>query len=218
MPTRLERILRILLLLQTRVPYNAFQLAEEMSVHRRTIFRDIAALRGLGIPIDFDVDTACYCLASRSALHLDRVSVEELSNLLITACLATEQHSDRAEATRRVALKLAVQLPEPLRQEIAKLAMRPGLNGQDSVSHDAGGNGQGPALPALPAITRAIETGQRIDVRVQELSGEYHSRQVSPARLTYCQRGWILQGTDEEGATVRYQVEGFPLVKPIHEY
>ncbi len=206
MPTRLERILRILLLLQTRVPYDAFQLAEEMSVHRRTIFRDIAALRGLGIPIDFDHDTACYCLSSRSALNLDRVSVEELSDLLVTACLATEHHSDRAEATKRVALKLSTQLPEPIRQEIAKLAMRPDSNGQVH------------GLRALPTITAAIESGQLLDVTVQELSGEYRSRQVSPLGLTYCQRGWILQGTDEEGATVRYQVEGFPLVKPIEDH
>ncbi|WP_162006736.1 helix-turn-helix transcriptional regulator [Roseimaritima sediminicola] len=211
MPTRLERILRILLLLQTRIPYDAYQLAEEMSVHRRTIFRDIAALRGLGIPIDFDNESACYSLSSQSALNLDRVSVEELSNLLVSACLATEQPSDRSESTKRVALKLCTQLPEPIREEIAKLAMR------SQAPSPASSNGWASQLHALPAIAGAIERQQMLEVSVLDPSGACRDQQVRPRSIAFTRHGWTLEGTDDRGAAVRYQADNFPLLKPLQD-
>lgn len=37
-------------------------LGEELGVHRRTVYRDIARLREMGIPIHFDFDSRCYTL------------------------------------------------------------------------------------------------------------------------------------------------------------
>lgn len=203
MPSRLERILRILLLLQTRVPYDAFQLAQEMRVHRRTIFRDIAALRGLGIPIDFDNDSACYSLTARSELNLQGVSVEEMSELLVSACLSAHQGGGSAEATKRVALKLSAQLPQAVQQEIAKLTMR------------AGHNGEAVGFRGLAAISEAIREHQVIELSELAASGQCRSRRVVPLSLTYCTEGWILVGTDGVGRRVQFQVDGFPLVKSI---
>ena len=45
MNKRLERGLRILILLQSGARYDALRLAQEMKVTRRTIFRDIAMLK-----------------------------------------------------------------------------------------------------------------------------------------------------------------------------
>lgn len=48
---RADRLLSILLLLQTRGKMTASQLAEEMEVSRRTILRDIDALSSAGVPV-----------------------------------------------------------------------------------------------------------------------------------------------------------------------
>ena len=60
MTNRLERGLEILERLKQGVPLAPTQLAKWMDVSRRTIFRDIAALRQLGFDIQFDTETSCY--------------------------------------------------------------------------------------------------------------------------------------------------------------
>ena len=63
MTNRLERGLRIVLMLQSGKSYGAIHLANEFSVSRRTIFRDIAILRELGLPIEFDPQDTSYHLS-----------------------------------------------------------------------------------------------------------------------------------------------------------
>ena len=62
MNIRLERGLRILVLLQTGTQYDAMKLAEELGVTRRTIFRDIAMLKELGLVIEYDARASSYCV------------------------------------------------------------------------------------------------------------------------------------------------------------
>ncbi|GEM_PF-4498261 len=203
MPSRLERILRILLLLQTRVPYDAIRLAHEMQVHRRTIFRDIAALRGLGIPVDFDNESACYSLASNNELDLNSVSIEELTELLVSACLAANLNSENAEATKRVALKLSARLPEPVQREIAKLALQSEVHSPQ------------PAFHTVTTITSAIRKNTPLLLSELAPSGKCLSKRLVPESLTYCSHGWVLMGTDETGVRRSYIVDGFPLAKPL---
>jgi predicted DNA-binding transcriptional regulator YafY len=50
MTQRLGRIVKIIVMLQAGVRCNALRIAAEAGVHRRTVFRDFAALRSLGFP------------------------------------------------------------------------------------------------------------------------------------------------------------------------
>jgi predicted DNA-binding transcriptional regulator YafY len=62
MRNRFERVIAILKLLSSGVPYNPMQLAQETGANRRTIFRDISTLKSLGIPLYFDEVQGVYSL------------------------------------------------------------------------------------------------------------------------------------------------------------
>lgn len=71
MNIRLERGLRILILLQTGARYDAMKLARELGVTRRTIFRDIAMLKDLGLVIEYDLSASSYCVKVPSDESID---------------------------------------------------------------------------------------------------------------------------------------------------
>jgi predicted DNA-binding transcriptional regulator YafY len=53
-PSRVHRLLKLILLLQTGRPYLANDLAREVRVSRRTLFRDLDMLKLAGIPLLYD--------------------------------------------------------------------------------------------------------------------------------------------------------------------
>jgi predicted DNA-binding transcriptional regulator YafY len=122
-------VLRIVILLQTGVPYNAHQLAQETGVHRRTIFRDIASLRGLGLPVQFDADTARYYLVQDALIGAQAISTDELTELLLAASLAM----CTGDTVRRTTEKLALRLPPERRKRI--LALNSSLQSESPASH-----------------------------------------------------------------------------------
>ncbi len=112
MNKRLERGLRILILLQSGARYDALRLAQEMKVTRRTIFRDIAMLKELGLTIEYDVDQSTYCVQVPSEPGMSRASrslnTEELGRVL-QASLAGEDPAavSSAMVIQQIALDLA---------------------------------------------------------------------------------------------------------------
>ena len=64
--SRIQRLLRLLALLQAGRGYNVESLAEACGVSRRTIFRDLDVLRESGLPLIYDEPQQRY----RSAGHV----------------------------------------------------------------------------------------------------------------------------------------------------
>ncbi|QDS93674.1 HTH domain protein [Roseimaritima multifibrata] len=201
MPSRLERILRILLMLQTRVPYDTIQLSQEMKVHRRTIFRDIAALRDLGVQIDFDIETACYTLSRESEFNLNSIGPQELTELLYAACQGIPKDGSTGEAIKRAVLKLAARLPEPVRNHISSLTIAEKTERVQDVGTFRG----------LVPLTAAIRSKREILIGEVGTAGECVSRELVPESLTFGDEGWILKGHDLEGTPVSYFVDRYPL-------
>ena len=112
MNKRLERGLRILILLQSGARYDALRLAQEMKVTRRTIFRDIAMLKELGLTIEYDVDQSTYCVQVPNEPGMSQTSrslnTEELGRVL-QASLAGEDPAavSSAMVIQQIALDLA---------------------------------------------------------------------------------------------------------------
>ena len=79
------RIVRLLLDLQIGQAWDPIQLAQELGVSRRTIFRDIATLRRAGVPIHFDVQQNSYRLPQPNAKRARGLSAQEIGVLAIAA-------------------------------------------------------------------------------------------------------------------------------------
>jgi predicted DNA-binding transcriptional regulator YafY len=82
---RLARCLRLLEILQSRIGYHAEELANDLGVSPRTIFRDFRLLRDAGMSLNFDVRTNGYTIGSQLWIKPARLRDEELLALLLAA-------------------------------------------------------------------------------------------------------------------------------------
>lgn len=115
---RADRLLSILLLLQARGHMTARQLARELEVSERTIYRDIQALSSAGVPVYGEPGPeGGYALVDSYRTHLTGLTdgeVRALSMLSIPAPLADLGVSQELQAALR---KLSAALPDTRRRE-----------------------------------------------------------------------------------------------------
>ncbi|MDH4440696.1 MAG: HTH domain-containing protein, partial [Rhizobium sp.] len=114
--SRLFEIIQILRL--AGHPITAQQMADRLEVSERSIYRDIAALQAMRVPIEGERGIG-YIL--RPGFHLPPLmfSVEETEAIVLGMAL-NKRTGDRdlGEASTRVLDKIAAALPTPLRQAL----------------------------------------------------------------------------------------------------
>lgn len=193
MTHRLERILRILSLLQSGAPFNALQLAQETAVHRRTVFRDVALLRAAGIPIRFDPETSCYSLIALPEYLASGIRSDDLVRLLEAASLGNFALHANADLIGRVVQHLASSLSPTSRTEIERLLRTCRL--PLGVEPSAGSSGYDQEIMAV--LLRGIRLQQQVLLLIFE-SG----REVRAARLSHLQLNFTAAGAKVVGNLV----------------
>lgn len=109
---RADRLLLLMTLLQTRGPLTTERLAEELEVSRRTVLRDLYALRVAGFPVCTTRGPAGGCsLDEEFRNRLLHLSHAELSALFMTNVPAPLADLGVAGDLRGALLKLAASLP-----------------------------------------------------------------------------------------------------------
>ncbi|MCF6312450.1 MAG: HTH domain-containing protein [Verrucomicrobiales bacterium] len=119
---RTDRLLAIVMLLQSRRVITAAQLAEHFSIAERTVYRDLVALAEAGVPVVGEAGVG-YSL-SKSNYHLPPVMFSPHEALaLVTGGLLSESMTDAAmrEATRSAMGKVIAVLPSDLQDRIERL-------------------------------------------------------------------------------------------------
>ena len=115
---RADRLLSILLLLQTHGRMTAKALSEELEVSVRTIYRDIDALCMAGVPIYSDSGHhGGYALVDNYQTDLTGLTRGELRALFMLGNLAPLSDLGLSTALRTALVKLFASSPEPVRQE-----------------------------------------------------------------------------------------------------
>ncbi|KAA5538824.1 helix-turn-helix domain-containing protein [Roseiconus nitratireducens] len=110
---RLDRALRILNLLQSGRGYDPVGLTVELNVNRRTVYRDIALLREMGINIEFDSQQASYVIRGAGGSDAARINPSRLRDALGRAFSSDHQDSSVEAIIRQVAHFLAGTFDDP---------------------------------------------------------------------------------------------------------
>ncbi len=119
---RVTRLLKVLQMLQARAGENPDGLAKANGVSRRTVFRDIEALKEAGVPVAYDRETDRYSLPGAYLLPPTNFTAEEAMAVIgLTTQMGRRDSVPFYEPACRAAQKIEASFPSNLRDQIQEL-------------------------------------------------------------------------------------------------
>lgn len=206
---RASRLLSVLLLLQNRGRMTAEELAEELEVSVRTVYRDIEALSAAGVPVYADRGrSGGYRLVAGYRTRLTGLTEEEAQALALAGLPDAAAELGLGGVLAAARLKLLAALPEDLRSRAGRLAERffvdiPGWF-RDVESP-----------PRLAALAHAVWENNRIRVGYRRWDNSEVTRTLEPLGLILKAGNWYLaarrNGTDRTYRVSRiFELEELP--------
>jgi predicted DNA-binding transcriptional regulator YafY len=183
---RADRLISLLMLLQTRGRMTAGKLAEELEVSERTIYRDIDALSAAGIPVYGESGReGGYALLDRYRTSLTGLNKGEVRALFMLSIPAPLAELGVSQELRAALLKLSAALPGERRGEEEHVRQRFYLD--SSWWH------QGEELvPHLKILYDAVWQDRRITLTYRPLPGVEIEQVVDPYALVAKAGAWYL--------------------------
>ncbi|MFK4265262.1 helix-turn-helix transcriptional regulator [Streptomyces milbemycinicus] len=204
---RAARLIRLVLLLQSRPSMTGAELARELEVSERTVTRDVAALSEAGVPVYADRGrSGGYRLVGGYRTRLTGLGRTEAEALFLSGVPAALRGMGLADAASAARLKVSAALLPELRDASHTAAQRFHL--------DAPGWWLEPEAPdLLPAIADAVWDDLRITARYRRRDTEVE-RELEPYGLVLKAGVWYLAARVEGGDFRVYRVDRFTAVSP----
>lgn len=177
---RNERLFALAALLRGRRILTANYLAARLSVSVRTLYRDIEALRLMGVPITGEPGIG-YRLAAEAELPAVAFTRAELEALALGArMVATWADPALADAARSAVARVEAVLPDPLKQ----MLLNTPLYANDFLA----------TLPPpdLGLVREATVAGNILSFVYEDKNGEHTQRVVRPLALHFWRNTWTL--------------------------
>lgn len=200
---RIERLLVLIRTLETGRPLTVTELAKQSGVSRRTVFRDLALLKRVGIRYLYDRDTKRYSTERTTLLPPVTLSpAESLSLLLAVRNLMNSDMLPDADAVASASLKLESMLPRSLQDYCGPIVERMAFR-HDPISDSAS------IIDTTSVLQTALATDRKIHVAYDSyLEGRVIESVLHPYRLAYIHRGWYVIAYAQDAARVQtYKVE-----------
>lgn len=180
--SRAQRLLDLIQILRLhRFPVTGTQLAEELGISLRTLYRDIATLQEQGASIAGEPGLG-YVLKPGFMLPPLMFSEEEIEALVLGSRWVADRGDDRLAAAARNALhKIAAVLPADLRESLDTTTL---LAGPDASKADID--------TALPLLRSAIRNERKISLRYKDAQGKLSQRMIWPFALGYFEHVRVL--------------------------
>ncbi|MFJ8956789.1 MULTISPECIES: helix-turn-helix transcriptional regulator [unclassified Streptomyces] len=212
---RAARLIKMVLLLQSRPSMTAAELARELEVSERTVTRDAQALSEAGVPVYADRGRAGgYRLIGGYRTRLTGLARGEAEALFLSGVPGALREMGLEDAASAAHLKVSAALLPSLRDAPRTAAQRFHL--------DAPGWFQEPQTPELlPAIAEAVWEDRVVRVRYRRTSlgqSEDVERELEPYGLVLKAGVWYLAAAVREADAFRvYRVDRFTAVEPGEE-
>ncbi|MEW2430459.1 YafY family protein [Micromonospora sp. NPDC047644] len=184
---RASRLISLLLLLQSRGSMTASELARELEISERTVYRDVLALSAAGVPVYADRGRAGgYRLLGGYRTRLTGLTRDEAEALFLAGLPGPAGEMGLADAVASAELKVLAALPPALRDAPARTGQRFHL--------DVPGWFRQSAPPLwLPELARAVWGDTVVELRYRRGDQEV-TRQVQPYGLVLKSGVWYLVG------------------------
>lgn len=196
--SRLERILRLLTVLQSGRNYRPTELAAELNVSRRTIFRDLEMLYKAGIPCYYNDEKGGYAIDDGIFLPPLNLKLSEALSLLLVARLAGgDEGLPLQRQAGQAAFKIESVLPSHIRRHCgmvlnsmsARFAARAQHSGLDGV---------------MTLLQQAIQQQRKVSLVYGSLWDKQQvETTLSPYHLHFAQRAWYVMGESSLHGAVR---------------
>jgi predicted DNA-binding transcriptional regulator YafY len=183
---RADRLLSLLLLLQTRGRMTAQELAERLEVSERTVYRDLAALGMAGVPVYAERGPGGGCmLMDGYRTDLTGLTEAEVRTLFMAGAPALLKDLGLGPALEAALLKLLAALPATFRQNVERARQR--------IHIDAlGWSKWEEAVPHLATVQEAVLRDRRLRIVYRPPDGEAGERRVDPLGLVAKTTVWYL--------------------------
>lgn len=184
-PVRASRLVQLLLLLQTNGKLTAARLADELEVSVRTIYRDVEALSGAGVPIYAESGPGGGVrLVDGYRTRLTGLTAEEAEALAYSGLPGAASELGLGTVLAAAQLKVDAALPPELRSRAVRMRERFHLDAPGWFARDE-------PVPHLATLSRAVWEEQRVELRYQKREGEVR-RVVDPLGLVLKAGVWYL--------------------------
>jgi predicted DNA-binding transcriptional regulator YafY len=190
---RAERLVAIVLLLQTHRQLSAGDLAERLEVSERTIRRDLDSLCYAGLPLYSQRGRGGgWALLDGHKINLSGMTASEAQALLLVAGPQALAELGVEEGVRSALRKLLAALPEPTRERA--------LQAQAAVHVDPANWGREPEpAPLLSALRDAVVNGFEIELTYTKPASGPSKRVIHPYGLVAKNGVWYLVAGGESG-------------------
>jgi predicted DNA-binding transcriptional regulator YafY len=185
---RADRLLSMLMLLQIRGRMTADELAGELEVSTRTVYRDLDALTIAGVPVYADRGpSGGISLWENYRTNLTGLTKDEVRALFMFTVpgLFADLQADKAQ--QAATLKLMASLPAPFRQDAELVRQRIHLD-------PAAWFQPAEPTPYLPLIQEAVWHNRRLRLTYRRGDGDWVKRLVDPYGLVAKASVWYMVG------------------------
>ncbi|MFD5164124.1 helix-turn-helix transcriptional regulator [Streptomyces hawaiiensis] len=204
---RAARLIKMVLLLQSRPSMTAAELAQELEVSERTVTRDAQALSEAGVPVYADRGRAGgYRLVGGYRTRLTGLHRGEAEALFLSGVPGALREMGLEDAASAAQLKVSAALLPSLRDASRTAAQRFHLDAPNWFKE--------PKTPALlPAVADAVWDDRRISARYRRGEDEV-VRELEPYGLVLKAGVWYLCARVAGGSVRVYRIDRFTAVEP----
>ena len=208
---RADRLLSIMLLLQTRGKLTMVKLADELEVSRRTVVRDIEALSIAGVPVYTEGGHGGgVWLDDKYRVSLTGLKDDELRSLLVNTLPGPLSEIGLERAKKDSWLKLVASLSTAHQAEVER-------NNQRLVLDPMGWWPNINPTRFLTPLQTAVYQDQMIEVRYERANGTLLERTLEPYSLATKANVWYLVARqDQEFRTYRISRFHEVILLPVH--